>query len=277
MVEKKIEKIKNEYYTVLVIPEHESATKSYKVKSYVLQLFLLFSLLILLSIGFFIYKNYNYLDKALAFDKISEENKKLREQAEKLQDFFVELEKLKHYRLETIKAINADENKLPTQLSNDSLVKELFKSNRKARTYMDVAEVIYEAIPSISPIKNPVVSKSFELNTKERSGHLGVDIAATIGTAIHCSADGVVVFSDWTVNYGYTIIVQHAYGIRTVYKHNQYSKVVSGQKVNKNDIIAYVGNTGKLTSGAHLHFEVWRGEDPIDPAYLITDFKGKVY
>jgi murein DD-endopeptidase MepM/ murein hydrolase activator NlpD len=277
MVEKKIDKIKNEYYTVLVIPEHESATMSYKVKSYFIKLFLLLTAVILMMICFFIYKNYNYIDKAIAFDKISEENKKLREQSDKLQDFFVELEKLKHYRLETIKAINADENKLSTQLSNDSLVQELFKTKRKARTYMDIAEVIYEAIPSISPIKNPVVSKSFELNTKERSGHLGVDIAATIGTEIHCTADGVVVFSDWTVSYGFTIIIQHAYGIRTVYKHNQYSKVVSGQKVNKNEVIAFVGNTGKLTSGAHLHFEVWRGEDPIDPTYLITDFKGKVY
>lgn len=100
--------------------------------------------------------------------------------------------------------------------------------------------------------------------------HLAIDIAAQEGEAIKSVAAGTVIFADWTPDAGYVAVVQHANGMISVYKHNLtiYKKV--GDVVKKGEVISAVGNTGELTTGPHLHFELWIDGSPVDPQQYIV-------
>lgn len=99
--------------------------------------------------------------------------------------------------------------------------------------------------------------------------HEGIDVAAAEGTAIIAAADGTVIYAGATVRgYGNMIIVRHARDLVTVYAHNRRNLVQQGTVVRQGQVIAEVGRTGR-TTGAHLHFEVRRGETPLDPLQYV--------
>jgi murein DD-endopeptidase MepM/ murein hydrolase activator NlpD len=102
--------------------------------------------------------------------------------------------------------------------------------------------------------------------------HYGVDVAAAEGTPIKAAAAGVVVFSNWTYDLGYTVILYHSDGYFSIYGHNQRNSVVAHQYVKRGEVIGYLGNTGK-SQGPHLHFEIWREGVPINPQELIYSYK----
>ena len=99
---------------------------------------------------------------------------------------------------------------------------------------------------------------------KRRKMHTGVDLAASSGTPIHAAAGGVVVFSGWWGGYGNCVILDHGGGLATLYGHCSSLGVGEGQKVSQGQSIAYVGSTG-LSTGPHLHFEVRRNGNPVNP------------
>lgn len=103
-----------------------------------------------------------------------------------------------------------------------------------------------------------------------KDNHLAIDIAAQQGEAIKSVAAGTVIFSDWTPDTGYVVVIQHAMGMISVYKHAMtvYKKV--GDVIKKGEVIAAVGNTGELTTGPHLHFELWIEGNPVDPQQFIV-------
>ena len=82
-------------------------------------------------------------------------------------------------------------------------------------------------------------------------------------------AHGTVIFSEWTAETGYVIIVKHDYGLLSVYKHNSSLEKVQGDLVKAGEVIASIGNTGELTTGPHLHFELWRKGKPVNPQNYI--------
>lgn len=100
--------------------------------------------------------------------------------------------------------------------------------------------------------------------------HLAIDIAAQEGEAIKAVASGTVIFSDWTPDTGYVAIIQHANGMLSVYKHNLTVYKKMGDVVRKGEVISAVGNTGELTTGPHLHFELWVDGIPVDPQQYIV-------
>ncbi len=87
--------------------------------------------------------------------------------------------------------------------------------------------------------------------------HAAIDIQGQIGAPIKSIADGVVLFSDWTSSTGYVVMIQHANNVISVYKHNAQVYKKMGSTVRMGEVIAAVGNTGELTSGPHLHLEMW--------------------
>lgn len=100
--------------------------------------------------------------------------------------------------------------------------------------------------------------------------HFGVDIATAANELITSIADGTVVGASWTINDGYVISIQHAGGILSVYKHCSSVTKKSGDIVLKGDIVGTTGDVGLISSGPHLHFEIWKDGIPQDPAlYLI--------
>lgn len=100
--------------------------------------------------------------------------------------------------------------------------------------------------------------------------HYGVDILAVKNSAIKSIARGVVVASDWTAESGNTIAIQHPNNILTVYKHNSVLLRDIGEYVNAGEAIATIGNSGTMTDGPHLHFELWYDGAPVNPESYIS-------
>lgn len=99
--------------------------------------------------------------------------------------------------------------------------------------------------------------------------HKGIDIVAAKDTPIQATMKGIVISSDWTMETGNTIIVQHPNDILSAYKHNSVLLKKTGDRVEAGEAIAIIGNTGELTDGPHLHFELWYGGYHVDPALYI--------
>ena len=103
------------------------------------------------------------------------------------------------------------------------------------------------------------------------SGHIfAVDIVAKENEPVKSVADGVVIFSEWSSDTGYVIILEHKQGYLSVYKHNESLNITQGDIVQAGDIIGTVGNTGEYTTGYHLHFELWNDGYPLDPVNFIN-------
>ncbi|AUC85607.1 peptidase M23 [Polaribacter sp. ALD11] len=112
------------------------------------------------------------------------------------------------------------------------------------------------------------ISQDFDASSK----HFAVDIVAKTGTPIKAAADGTVIFSGWSADTGYTIILKHNKDYISVYKHNGNLLKQQGDFVKSGEVIASVGSTGELSTGPHLHFELWKGGYAINPINFI-DFK----
>lgn len=120
-------------------------------------------------------------------------------------------------------------------------------------------------LPVLSPVDGFVTS-SFDA----RTGHFGIDIATQSGSTVRCIGDGYVIFADWTYTGGHTIVVQHANGYMSVYKHNEQLLKQVSDRVSARESLAISGNSGEYTTGPHLHFELWNNGLAQDPsAYLL--------
>ncbi|SCY33136.1 Peptidase family M23 [Nonlabens sp. Hel1_33_55] len=115
----------------------------------------------------------------------------------------------------------------------------------------------------------PVVGKiSNGYSTKDK--HYGVDVTTAVNTPVKAAAAGTVVFSGWSAETGYTILLEHSYGLITVYKHCGTLTKSQNDQVLAGEVIASVGNTGELTNGPHLHFELWSDGYALDPINFIN-------
>lgn len=105
------------------------------------------------------------------------------------------------------------------------------------------------------------ISQDYDPNIK----HFAVDIVAPRDTPVKSVAYGTVIFSEWTAATGYVVIVEHKEGLISAYKHNGSLIKEQGSVVRAGEVIATVGNTGELTTGPHLHFELWKDRTPVNP------------
>ena len=117
------------------------------------------------------------------------------------------------------------------------------------------------------PAHGPI---SADFNLKEK--HFAVDVNVPINTPIKAAADGRVILTEWSVETGYVVLVEHSNNLLTVYKHNTKLTKSQGDIVKAGEVIAISGNTGTLTTGPHLHFELWNNGYPVDPKTFI-DFE----
>ncbi|HET8838388.1 MAG TPA: M23 family metallopeptidase [Flavobacteriaceae bacterium] len=145
----------------------------------------------------------------------------------------------------------------------DSLLREkVAEEDRYNLLDIAVSKTDFSLFP---PVKGYV---SQEFNTEEK--HYGVDIVTEKNMPVKAVADGTVILSEWTAETGYVMILEHSYGLISVYKHNASLSKKQGEMVKAGEVIAIVGNTGEFTTGPHLHFELWSDGYPMNPTDFIS-------
>lgn len=123
--------------------------------------------------------------------------------------------------------------------------------------------------PMVNFVLFPPASGSISEDYNPEEKHFAVDIVTAKNSPIKATADGTVIFAEWTAETGYVIIIKHAINLISVYKHNSSLIKQQGDLVKAGEVIATSGNTGELTTGPHLHFELWSDGYPINPSNFI--------
>ena len=126
-------------------------------------------------------------------------------------------------------------------------------------------DIPLEQMYFIAPVRGEI-SANYTPDKK----HFGIDVMAPKNTAVKAVLDGYVITSDWTLETGNTIGIQHANNLVSFYKHNSVLLKKVGSYVKSGEAVAIIGNTGTLTDGPHLHFELWHKGKPVNPSNYIT-------
>ncbi|MBC8110714.1 MAG: M23 family metallopeptidase [Verrucomicrobia bacterium] len=140
-----------------------------------------------------------------------------------------------------------------------------FETNEQAQLVSFTSATDPKGFVLLSPVPGGLISDRYDA----KIGHFGLDIVAKKDEPIKCVADGTVVLSSWTSDTGYVIAVQHQNNLISVYKHNSVLLKKSGNFVKAGEIVAIIGNTGELTTGPHLHFELWNNGNPVNPEQYV--------
>lgn len=151
-------------------------------------------------------------------------------------------------------------------LRNDSLLREKVREEEQfgISTQREKRDLQIEGVHFFSPLKG-VISQGFNAVT-----HPYLDITAPQGTVVKAILDGTVIYSGWSEEYGHTIQIQHEGDIISIYKHNESLLKKAGDKVAAGSPIALIGNTGELSTGTHLHLELWYKGAAVDPSKYIN-------
>jgi len=246
-------------FTLIVIPDDDSETRSYSFNKF----FLSFSLVVL--IVFF------FMSVGIMFFSIPRISN-----YEKLDNKYSVLvnERMKVLKLtENLERLNQMDEFVRNSLGSE------FNFSEKPEIIDSVLMTIpddhlisfSDNIPSIIPIEGFVSKRMEGAFSNVDNLHGGIDIVAEQGAPIKSTSAGVVVFSGWTYEMGNLIIIYHGDDYLTHYGHNQQNIVSRLDMVKKGDVIGLVGNTG-ISSGPHLHFEIWKGGRSIDPLIYFPEF-----
>ena len=165
--------------------------------------------------------------------------------------------------------LNKKNNKIKDSISNPIKNKEIkgdlfFVENKflRGKNKKSQNEVFFE-----SPIEG-YISRNFDAE----KGHFGIDYVLKLGTPIHASSGGYVIFSDYTVKDGYMLIISNPNNYISIYKHCSILFKRERETVSTGEIIALSGNSGLITTGPHLHFEIWKDGKPIDPKKVFLNY-----
>lgn len=161
--------------------------------------------------------------------------------------------------LEVIRRDSVSLNLSPSK--EDSLLREIVSGEDK---YNPLTETETINVVLFAPAKGPI---SEDYNPKNK--HYAIDIVTTKDSPVKAAADGTVIFAGWTADAGNVIILYHTNDLLSVYKHNATITKPQGSLVKAGEVIATAGNTGSLSTGPHLHFELWSNGYPINPRNFI--------
>jgi murein DD-endopeptidase MepM/ murein hydrolase activator NlpD len=155
-----------------------------------------------------------------------------------------------------------------TKSIHDSLLRQRIEEEEKFNFTVSVnlkPESNISKMHFFAPVKG-IITNSF--NAKEN--HYGIDIVASPNEVVKAALDGTVILTSWTLETGYIIQIQHQNNLVSIYKHNANLLKKMGSSVKLGDAIAILGNSGELTTGPHLHFELWYDGKPVNPEdYII--------
>ena len=245
-----------------------------------LSLYLLFFLALIFSISFFLSTTIlsQWFDPRFVEKKANEELIRLSNSIDSL----IYESQIKDQYIENIMIIlsggeneflekKSEENKLELQdLTNDySAVDSFFRQEFESN--LSFSEIIRSTdsdqnLLLMSPVSSGIVSSFYDPS----KSHFGIDITCREEEPIKSVLDGTVLISSWTKDSGYVISIIHPNNLISVYKHNSKVFVEPGQIVKTGDVISIIGNTGELSTGPHLHFELWLNGKSINPSEFIS-------
>jgi murein DD-endopeptidase MepM/ murein hydrolase activator NlpD len=191
-------------------------------------------------------------------------------------------------RYSYLEGYNSSDDIIETTYRLDKLAKQMYIQSKSFDEVIELArkkEEMLSSIPAIQPVANKVldhVASGYGMRMhpiyKVMKMHTGLDFAAAIGTEIYAAGDGAVeLVEDKFSGYGRSIVIKHGFGYQTLYAHMSVVKVRRGQKVKRGDVIGLVGSTG-TSSGPHLHYEVIKDGQKIDPAnFFFNDLTPEEY
>ena len=171
---------------------------------------------------------------------------------------------------QTVQNINYD-NIEYTRSVEDSILRAEYENGTSYNLYYNDNEELSAPTSTLSssvfftPLKG-IITTEFDLSAR----HYGIDIVARQNETVKATLDGTVIFSDWTVETGYVISIQHKNNFISVYKHNSVLLKQEGNIVKAGEPVAIVGESGELTTGPHLHFELWYNGTPVNPKDYIA-------
>ena len=147
----------------------------------------------------------------------------------------------------------------------DSLLREKVNKEDKYNLFnLDNSASNFVLFPPVTG----VISETYNIEEK----HFAVDVVVPKETPVKATADGTVIFAEWTVETGFVVILEHNQELISVYKHNGAITKSQGDLVKAGEVIALSGNTGEFSTGPHLHFELWSKGYPVNPTNFI-DFQ----
>lgn len=192
------------------------------------------------------------------------------------------------YKYKDLENYNNSELMKSVAVKMDNVAKQMYiqsKSYDELAKLIKQKEVLLASIPAIQPISNKDLTRfasgygvRIHPVYKTAMMHWGVDFTAPVGTEIYCTGNGRVIEANYEKRgLGYHVIVDHGYGYQTVYGHMSKINVKKGQKINRGDVLGYVGNTGTST-GPHLHYEVVKNGSKINPInFFYNDLSPEQY
>ena len=252
MIEKK--------YTVMFIPDDEKSAKSYHFskKSFLFILSCITSLAVssVFIIIFFVPKIRDYYN-------LKNQNAKILSERMEVLNLSRDLNRIQQMDTFIRSSLGASVDFDNRPVVVDS-VSGIFKKNINKVSHI-------ENIPSLAPINGYVSQHSEQSGFFVKAAHNGIDIVAKKGEPILASASGVVVFSGWTYEFGNMIIIYHGDDYFTHYGHNEKNLKKQLDIVKRGDVIGFVGSSG-MSTGPHLHFEIWREYLPLDPFIFFPEY-----
>ena len=249
-------------FTILVIPDDDSETSSYSFSKIFIKIAIVFSLITILASIAIIVKTAPNISK---FDSLNKKYNVLAKERIKVLELMESLEKLNQMDQFVRNSLGSELNFSEKPEIVDSALM-LIPENHLIS--------LSDNIPSLAPIEGFITKRMESVFSSVDNLHGGIDIVASEGTPIRATSSGVVIFSGWTYEMGNLIILYHGDDYITHYGHNQQNIISRLDIVKKGDVIGYVGNTG-ISSGPHLHFEIWKGDKSIDPLIYFPEYQKK--
>ena len=246
-------------FTLLIIPDDDSGTRSLSINKNLIKYSIILLTFILIIVSLFIIK---LVPTSASYSKLNKRYNALVQERIEVLDLSRRLKRINQMDKFVRNSLGAELNFSDKPQILDSVLMLLPDDN-----YISFSD----NIPSIAPIQGYVsqrMGSNFSIAQKE---HGGIDIVAKEGAPIKASASGMVVFSGWTYDMGNLIIIHHGDGYFTHYGHNQINLKSQLDVVKRGEVIGLVGNTG-ISTGPHLHFEIWKNKQSIDPLIYFPEY-----
>ena len=253
-------------YTVLLIPDNESAGKSFTFKRrwFILTITITVAIISLIGVS-----GYFFIPRTLDYQKMESEYNELVAERSKVINLYHDLQRMQQMEGLLRKNLGVDlelskhEEDLGGLVFNDSKIDDVKYSLDRIGN-----------IPTKAPIDGYVTQRMVIRPHALKNNHYGIDISVREGDPVVASAAGIVIFSGWSTDLGNMGILFHGNDYFTFYGHNQVNLIEKRDIVKRGDVISLAGNTG-ISSGPHLHFEVWEGSNPLDPLEFFPEYKDK--